>query len=461
MKHAYPPHLSTLSMATTIPGSMGLPYLGETFPSLSDPLTFFAQRHQRYGPICKTRVLGKTSVVLFGAQAQRQVLLASGDEPPYLTRDTYGFLEPIVGTSLVQMDGLPHQTQRKLVTPAFHAHNYADYLARINRAYDQVVGSWPEQGSRTFYAESQAIAFRVSTSLMLGIEESSELADMRALLHKLFDGALVLVPLNLPFLTYGKALAAKSLIDERLRAALVQHRETPTTDVLSLLLQARDEEGQSLSDDHLLATLKFLLFAGYETTTAVLSWGLLELLRNPDVYERLRTEIGVGTVGGEEPVGVEDLRKMPFLDAVIKETLRLHPAVSFLLRGVATPFEFEGYTIPAGWQVILPLCYTHRTAEYFADPERFDPARFLAPHEEDKKTPYAWMGFGGGKHSCLGMGIAQIEIKTVLTRLLRQFDLQLDAHQDLSAVYVPVKRPKGGAKISFHRHAAHTPALAV
>jgi len=107
--------------------------------------------------------------------------------------------------------------------------------------------------------------------------------------------------------------------------------------------------------------------------------------------------------------------------------------------------------------VILPMSYTHRSAEYFADPERFDPERFLSPREEDKKTPYAWMSFGGGKHTCLGMGIAQIEIKTVLTRLLRQFDLQLDADQDFSAVYVPVKRPKGGAKISFKRQAVQIP----
>jgi retinoid hydroxylase len=447
-------------MPATIPGSLGLPVLGQTLSLFANPPAFFAERHQRYGPVCKTRLLGQKTALLFGVQAPRQILLTGSNEALYRTRDAYSFVEPLIGTSLLQMDGPLHQAQRKLVTPAFQSHNYADYLARINRAYDRVVEQWPTQGTRAFYQEARAIAFRISTSLMLGIEDSAEFADMGHLLHTLFDGALTAVRLKLPFTKFGKAMAAKTLIDERLRVAIARHREQPTTDVLSLFLQARDENGQPLSDDQLLAHLKLLLFAGYDTTTATLAWGVLELLRHPDILERVRTEIRADNVDGKEPVLVEELRTMPFLDAFIKETLRLHPATSFLPRTVTTAFEFEGYTIPAGWQVIIPIGYTHRMPEYFADPERFDPERFLAPREEDKKTPYAWMGFGGGKHMCLGMGIAQIEIKTVLTRLLRQFDLQLIADQDLSPVHIPVKRPKGGAQISFQRRVAHRPATA-
>lgn len=433
-------------MPPIIPGSLGLPFLGESLQLFADPLAFFGKRRQLYGPVFKTRVLGKTTAVLFGAQAQRQVLLTGGDEPLFHAREGYSFLEPFLGTSLLQMDGLAHQTQRKLITPAFQSHNYADYLVRINRAYDRVVERWSEHGTRTFYQEACAIAFRISTSLMLGIEEGSTFAQLSQQLHTLFAGATS-VPVNLPFTRYRKAMAVKPLIENQLRASILQHRDAPTTDVLSMLLQARDEQGQLLSDDQLLAHLELLLFAGYDTTTSALAWGVIELLRHPDLYERLRAEVKAGIVGGEEPVTVQDLRTMPLLDAFIKETLRVHTVASFLLRGAAADFEFGGYTIPAGWIIMLPLVYTHHTAEYFAQPAQFDPERFLAPREEDKKTPYAWMGFGGGKHMCLGMGIAQIEIKTVLTRLLRQFDLELVADQDLSAIYMPINHPKGGAKI--------------
>lgn len=440
-----------MASATTIPGSPGLPFLGETVALFTDPLRYFRQHHQRYGPIFQTRIIGKPSAVVCGARAQQQLLLTGGDELVFRTRDSYSVVEPFIGTSLLQMDGLEHQTQRKLITPAFQSHNYGEYLARINRVFDQIVGHWPDQGTCVFYQEARSIAFRVSTSLMLGMENGPELVDLNELIHMLFDGPLALVRLKLPFTKYGKALAVKPRIEMRLQAIIDQHRATPTTDVLSLLLQARDERGKPLSDEQLRSHLMLLLFAGYDTTTATLAWGMLELLRHPHLYARICDEARVGVVAADTPVTIEDLRAMPLLDAFLKETLRLHPVTPFLWRGNAFPYECQGYTIPAGWQLIIPISYNHRSAEYFVNPEYFDPERFLPPREEDKKTPYAWMAFGGGRHTCLGMGIAQIEMKTVFTRLLRQFDLQLVPGQNMSPIYLPIGRPKGGTVLAFQR----------
>lgn len=441
-------------MGTTIPGSSRLPFLGDTLAIFTDPLNYFSTHQRRYGNVFQTRLIGKPSVVLCGAHAQQQIFLASGDESAFCSREAYSFVEPFVGTSLLQMDGPEHQKQRKLITPAFQSHTYPDYVTRINRVFERIVSHWPDQGTRVFYQEARAIAFRVSTSLMLGIEEGPELAQLNSLVHTLFDGPLALIQLKLPFTKYGKAMAVKPMLEKRLQELIDQHRETPTTDVLSLLLLARDEQGRPLSDEQLLAHLKLLLFAGYDTTTATLAWGLLELLRHPNLHERVRVEIGVGKVESEAPLTVEELRAMPFLDAFLKETLRLHPVTAFLLRSNQHPYEFEGYTIPAGWQIILPISHTHRSPEYFVNPEQCDPDRFLPPREEEKKAPYAWMAFGGGKHTCLGLGIAQLEMKTVLARLLRQFDLQLVAGQDISPAYIPVGRPKGGTVISFQRRSA-------
>jgi retinoid hydroxylase len=469
---------------TTIPGSLGLPYVGETIALFSDPLTFVAKRRQRYGMVFKTRVLGgSTAVVLPGADAQHLVLVSGGAHSPFRAGMGYRTLEPFLGTSLLQLDGMPHQVQRKLVTPAFQAHNYAEYLARINRAFDAVVADWPQHGQRRFYDDAHTIALRVSTALVVGVEhgldqggegqpgdggsngertdrreraggpDTGDVRDLDRLLNTVFAGAADPLHLDLPFTRFRRALAAKSQLDARLRTLVARRRAAPAGDVLSLLLAARDEEGNPLSEEQLLAHLRLLLFAGYDTTTAALSWGLIELLRHPALYERVRREVQADDVGGEVPVTVQDLRGMPYLDAVIKETLRLHPASSVLVRGVHEPFTFAGHTIPAGWIVVLPLAYTHRMAEYFDEPERFDPERFLAPREEDRRTPYAWMGFGGGAHLCVGMGVGQIEIKTVFARLLRQFDFTLVPGQDTSTVFVPVNRPRGGALVAFTRKA--------
>jgi len=442
-----------MARTTTIPGSPGFPFLGETLALFTNPLAYFRQHQQHYGNVFQTRIIGKPSAVVCGARAQQQLLLTGGDDVVFRTRDGYSFAEPFIGTSLLQMDGLEHQAQRKLIAPAFQSHKYVDYLARINRVFDRIVGNWPDQGTRVFYQEARSIAFRVSTSLMLGVEDGIELADLNHLIHTLFDGPLALIQFNLPFTKYGKALAAKPLLEKRLQEIIDQHRAVPTTDVLSLLLLARDEQGEPLPDEQLRSHLKLLLFAGYDTTTATLAWGMLELLRHPRLYGRICTEAQVGSVAANVPVTVEDLRT-PLLDAFLKETLRLHPVTPFLFRGNAFPYECQGYTIPAGWQIIIPISYTHRSAEYFVNPEQFDPERFLPPREEDKKTPCTWMAFGGGRHMCLGMGIAQIEMKTVFLRLLRQFDLQLVPGQNMAPIYLPISRPKGGAVIAFQRRPA-------
>jgi cytochrome P450 len=479
---------------TTIPGSLGLPYVGETVALFSDPLRYVAKRRQRYGMVFKTRLLGgRTAVVLPGAPAQQLVLVSGGAHSPFRAGMGYRTLEPFLGSSLLQLDGMAHQIQRKLVTPAFQAHNYTEYLARINRAYDAVVAGWPYHGSRRFYDDAHAIALRVSTALVIGVESGAdqgeggpgeggpgeggvegvgtgpggpgtdEVRDLDRLLNTLFAGTVDPLHLDLPFTRYRRARAAKTQLDQQLRALVARRRAAPAGDVLSRFLAARDEQGRPLSDEQLLAHLRLLLFAGYDTTTAALSWGIIELLRHPAVYERVRTEVqaATGGVDGDVPVTVQDLYAMPYLDAVIKETLRLHPATSVLLRGVHEPFAFAGQTIPAGWVVVLPIAYTHRMAEYFDEPERFEPERFLAPRAEDRRTPYAWMGFGGGAHMCLGMGIGQIEIKTVFARLLRQFDLKLVPQQDTSTVFVPVNRPRGGAIVAFTRKVASPVARAM
>jgi cytochrome P450 len=469
---------------TAIPGSLGLPYVGETVALFSDPLRFVAERRERYGMVFKTRLLGgRMAVVLPGAPAQQLVLVSGGAQSPFRAGDGYRVLEPFLGTSLLQLDGPPHQVQRKLVTPAFQAHNHAEYLARINRAYDAVVAGWPRHGRRRFYDDAHAIALRVSTSLVVGVErggdaggegpraggqrgeaggpDAGDVRDLDRLLDTLFAGTVVPLRLDLPFTRYRRARAAKSRLDERLRTLVARRRAAPSADVLSLFLAARDEQGHPLSEELLLAHLRLLLFAGYDTTTAALSWGIIELLRHPAVYERVRAEVQAGGVASDVPVTMQDLRAMPYLDAFIKETLRLHPATSVLMRGAHEPFAFAGHTIPAGWIVVLPIAYTHRMAEYFVEPERFEPERFLAPREEDRRTPYAWMGFGGGAHICLGMGIGQLEIKTVFARLLRQFELELVPQQDTSTVFVPVNRPRGGALVAFTRKAASPGARAV
>jgi len=168
-----------------------------------------------------------------------------------------------------------------------------------------------------------------------------------------------------------------------------------------------------------------------------------------DLLARARQEvIAVAGADAAMPLTYVALRQMTLVDALIKETLRVHPQSVFSLRGVRADCEIAGYALPAGGTIMLVPAYTHRMPEYFADPNVFDPDRFLPPRQEDVKHPYAFIGFGGGPRICIGEALARIEIKALLAQLLRRYELALASDQNLTPRYAP-SRPKGDVLIEY------------
>ena len=428
---------------TNLPGSFGMPGLGATIPILFDPLRFARNHYHKYGTTFKTRFLGKPTAVLLGAEAQRRVLGATTTDTQFATMGGYSFLIPFIGrTSLLMLDGQEHSMQRKLITPVFHSHHYGAYVERINHIIDSVRATWQIGQTLQFYKDSREITFRMANSLVLSVEAGPEYEQLQRDWVTLFAGITDPLQRDLPMTVYGRAMRAKQKVDAFLRETIARHRAKPYTDMLSFLLEAQHEDGSPLTEEELLNHTRFLLFASYDTAASTLSWALLEILQNPHVLRKLLEETHAER--GDAPVSVEEIMQMPYMDAVIKETLRLHPATGFLSRGLTTPLEHNGYTIPAGWNVMIMLSFTHRMSEYFAEPEQFIPERFLAPRSEEKQTPYAWVGFGAGAHNCIGMGIAHVEIKTILARLLRCYQMTLIPGQNMKPLYVPINRPKSG-----------------
>ena len=267
-------------------------------------------------------------------------------------------------------------------------------------------------------------------------------------------------------LPWRRSLAARRWLDRYLLDLIAQRRAaasstaTPAapTDMLDLLLQAQRarQNGTAgvggsaapLSDRQIVDHIILLLFAGYETTAGAVSWLLIELLRQPPhILARVREEIHAED--HDAPVTLEGIKNTPYLDAVIKESLRLHPAQHVSIRGVSAPWSYAGRVVPAGWSVMIAPMYTHRMPEYFADPERFDPERFLPPREEDRTHPYALVEFGGGAHACLGSGIAKLVMKAMVTKVLRRYELTLMPGQDFTPVFIPAGRPRGGARVRY------------
>jgi cytochrome P450 family 135 len=327
-------------------------------------------------------------------------------------------LLPVLGEhSVLLLDEPEHMGQRKLMLPPFHGKRmkaYGDLMARV--AADEI-DRWPTDAPVRMRPRMQAVTLEVILRAVFGVDEGerrNRLRDeLRRTLNMLSDPRramflVVLGPERLrklrPFRRYLQRV--DELLFEEIRSRRSARDLAERDDILSLLLQASDEEGRPMSDRELRDELMTLLVAGHETTATALSWAVELLARHPAELERLEADVA----GGDGA----------YLDAVIKETLRLRPVIALVLRKLMEPMEIGGRLLPAGVSVAPSIYLVHRNPEVYPEPERFRPERFL----EQPAGTYTWIPFGGGVRRCLGGAFAEFEMAVVLRELVARRNLR-------------------------------------
>jgi cytochrome P450 family 135 len=324
-------------------------------------------------------------------------------------------LLPIVGPhSLLLLDGAAHMSQRKLLLPPLHGERmkgYAEQMTEITRAE---LERWPTGEPYAMRPRMQAITLEIILRTVFGVREGERLTELRTRLREMLE--LAFDPKRLAFILalgpdgvrrFPPFRRRAEALDELIYAEIAERRGAADlderTDILSLLLSARDEDGRPMSDEELRDELVTLLVAGHETTATSLAWALERLSRHPDKLGRLREEIAAG----------EDT----YLKATITETLRLRPVISLVNRKLQAPFEIDGYTLPPGVKVAPCIHLVHRDPEIYPEPLQFRPERFL----EEGPGTYTWIPFGGGVRRCIGTAFAQFEMEVVLRELIGRF----------------------------------------
>jgi len=324
-------------------------------------------------------------------------------------------LEPVVGPeSLLLLDGPRHLRRRRLVLPPLHGERlqgHAEAMAEITRAD---VAGWPRGVSIALEPHLRAITLAVIVRVVFGIEDAERAAALRDLLPRLVPDGGAATLLLLPQLRrdlgprspWGRFLAARAAVDALLLSEIAARRADPglagRTDILSLLLQARDEDGAPLTDRELRDELMTLLVAGHETTASALAWAFTLLHQRPDALARAHDEArsdGGGTA---------------WLDAVGTETLRLKPPLPLAIRRLGAPLQLGEHALPAGTRVGPCIYLTHRRADLYPEPLAFRPERFL----DGAIDTYSWLPFGGGIRRCVGAAFAQLELRTILRTIL-------------------------------------------
>lgn len=427
------------------PGSFGLPVLGETLSFVFDR-DFAKKRYRQYGPIFKTHLLGRPTVVMVGPEALELVLSSQMENFSWREGWPDNF-KTLLGESLFLQDGEEHRRNRRLMMPALHGPALANYVSTMEDITRSYLQKWEKQQEFTWFQEFKQLTFDIASQLLLGTRSGPECVRFSKLFAAMTNGLFAINPLPLPFTTFGKAIAARNQILEHLTQVVRERQQNPTKDALSLLVQAQDEEGNRMSEKELIAQALLLLFAGHETTTSMLTWLCVELARHPEVFEQARVEqLQLASKGD---LDLEQLGKMPYLEQVLWEVERLHQPVGGGFRGVIKDFEFKGYHVPAGWQLYYSIGVTHRIEEIYSEPDRFEPDRFSPQRQEHKKYPFSLVGFGGGPRICIGLAFAKMEMKIVAAHLLRNYHWEILPNQSLEEVVVPTNRPKDGLRVRF------------
>jgi cytochrome P450 len=423
------------------PGSLGLPLIGNTLNFLQDS-EFAKKRHQQYGPIFKTSIFGQPTVFMRGQEASLFVL---SNENQYFVMTLLPSTKALLGPVSVET-GANHQNRRKLLSQAFGPRALVGYIGAIENITQRYLEKWAKMETMTWYPELRNYTFDAAAKLLVGIDNGSE----TALGHnfEIFAKGLLSIPLDLPWTHFGKAKNSRKLLLAELEK-IIRDRQlgTPSNkDALSLLISARDEEGNSFSLDELKEQVLILLLAGHETLTSAITSFCLLLAQNPDVMAKVRAE--QQQFPATEPLTLEQLKQMTYLEQVMREVLRLVPPVAVIFRTVINACEFGGYEIPKGWRVLSGITQTHQDSQLYPEPERFDPDRFSS---ERSPKPFSYVPFGGGLRECLAKEFARLEMKLFAAKIVRELEWELLPDQDLNLIAVPTPHPRDGLQVKFRR----------
>lgn len=438
-----------------LPNVIETPSFIQKIQWVGDPLAYMNNAASRYPDIFTTQV-SNLSPFVFVNHPQGIQELFTADPKQFDSGRANEILRPLVGdNSLLLMDGEKHRRERQLLMPPFHGERMRHYSQVICDVTNQATGRWKIGESISVRDLMQEVTMGVILHAVFGLNEGERYYKIQKLLGEVLD--LVGSPLRSSLLFFdflqkdlgawspwGHWLRKKQEVYELLSAEIEERRQnldSQRNDVLTLLLQARDEAGEGMSNEELRDELMTLLAAGHETTATALSWALYWIHRHPEVEQKLRQEID--TLGeNPDPTAIF---KLPYLSAVCSETLRIYPVAMLTFpRLVKSPFKLMGYEFDPGTVLFGCIYLVHQRPELYPEPHLFKPERFL----ERQFSPYEFLPFGGGNRRCLGLALAQFEMKLILATIISRWQLALANNQPVR----PVRRgvtlaPAGGVQM--------------
>ena len=406
--------------------------LSQKLQWLTKPLEILETQAQIYGDTFTIPGLrGISQVVITNPQDIQKFFTA---DPKQLdSGEEAGVKLPLLGqNSILALSGDRHRRQRKLLMPPFHGERMRAYGKLISEIAEEVTSQWKIDETFSIRSSMQTISFEVIIKAVFGLEEGLRSQQLKAVLLEWLNPQRPLLQtlmLMFPILQrdlgswspWGHFLVLRQRMDELIYAEIADRRtklESSGTDILSLMMAARDENGEQMTDVELRDELMTLLVAGHETTATSLAWAFYWIHHQPQTRDKVLQELN--SLGDDRDFN--SVSKLPYLNAVCKETLRIYPVTMFSLpRVVKRPLQIANHQFEPGTILSASIYLTHHRQDLYPEPKQFKPERFL----EHQFSPYEYLPFGGGNRRCLGYAFAEFEMKIVLANILSHWQLEL------------------------------------
>ncbi|XP_002991753.2 cytochrome P450 716B2 [Selaginella moellendorffii] len=438
------------------PGSLGLPFVGETLHFLHSmktnrPWEFFESRERKYGPVFKTHLFGSPTVVVNPPDGLKLIFtnhnkLVRGSWPSSIRK--------LVGErSLFFMEGDEAKRFRHILLAFLGPEALQRYVGRTHAMIQKhVEENWIAGGEIKAYQSVKEALFAVIYDLFLSLADEKEqqelLEPFRVVLH-----ALIELPIDFPGTAFSKAMAGRREIMAKLDRMIEQRRldlqsgkASAQQDLLSVLLVAKGEDGRGMTDEEIKQNIVMLVLGGHDTSSSSLAIAIKYIAENPSCYDELRKEhleIAASKKAGE-PLSIADVRRMKYTWRVVQEGMRFVPPTTGVIRRAIVDFEMDGYTVPQGWQLFGSMYQSNKKEKFFPEAESFKPDRFLGTGP----VPYSYIPFGGGPRMCPGYELAKVQDCVFLHHIVTRFKWSL-CDPDEIVQMAPLAAPLKGLPIKL------------
>jgi cytochrome P450 len=443
----------TLSTTKLPPGPKGRPLVGNLLDYSRDPLEFLARSSREYGDLVRLQFPGPPAYLLSNPDHIEWILVGHNRNfiKDRLTKQMLG----ILGDGLLTSDGEFWRRQRRLAQPAFHRERTDNYAETMVAYTERMLKEWRHGEERDVHRDMMRLTLEIVAKTLFDADIGGEAEEVGSSLGTVMthfsdqgnNVFLRMLPDSVPTPSNLRFRRANRRLEEFIYGIIEERRRSgrDAGDLLSMLLQARDEDGGRMSDRQLRDEVMTVVMAGHETTAIALSWTFYLLGEHPEVEQKLYSELSEAVDG---PPTVADLPRLPYTDMVIKEAMRLYPPAWAIGREALDECEIGGFRVPAGTQMFISQWVVHRDARLFESPQAFYPERWRDGLE--KTLPkYAYFPFGGGPRLCVGQSFARMEAVLLLATIARKFRLAPVAAQTIATQPSITLRPKNGIKVTL------------